>query len=312
MQPADSSSTPEVNDLSLDDVAYDLREFIASDGYRFGVHHWFAPKTVRRGCVIAIHGIQSHAGWYVHSSRRLAAAGFDLYFLDRRGSGVNQVLRGHSPHGDRLINDIAQVATSLRETAEFQQSPVPVTLTSVSWGGKLAAAFAIRRPDLIDALALLYPGIFTLVRPSLWQNLTLRAVRYLDIKWTQRPIPLDDPELFTRSPEWQEFIRNDPLALHQTTVGFQHSAQDLEAIVRKNPDTLRCPLLLMLAGQDRIADNRATRRYFERVKSTAKQLVEYPEAAHTLEFEPDRDRFVDDLIRWLCDVPRLRTAERRA
>ena len=30
-------------------------------------------------------------------------------------------------------------------------------------------------------------------------------------------IPLNDPELFTLSPHWQQFLRDDPLRLHQAT-----------------------------------------------------------------------------------------------
>jgi alpha-beta hydrolase superfamily lysophospholipase len=29
--------------------------------------------------------------------------------------------------------------------------------------------------------------------------------------------------------------------------------------------------------------------------------ITYPNACHTLEFEPDRQRFADDLVKWLQD-----------
>jgi alpha-beta hydrolase superfamily lysophospholipase len=55
----------------------------------------------------------------------------------------------------------------------------------------------------------------------------------------------------------------------------------------------------MLAEHDRIIDNARTRRYFERLPATDKTVIEYPGAHHTLEFEPEPDIFINDLIGWL-------------
>ena len=59
--------------------------------------------------------------------------------------------------------------------------------------------------------------------------------------------------------------------------------------------------LLMLAERDRIIDNAKTRRFVERFRCE-KQIIEYPKAHHTLEFEPDDHPFVNDLLRWMDGV----------
>ncbi len=59
----------------------------------------------------------------------------------------------------------------------------------------------------------------------------------------------------------------------------------------------------MLAGRDQIIDNNAMRDYFQKLSATQKELIEYPRAAHTLEFEPDPTPFFNDLANWI-----LRTA----
>jgi acylglycerol lipase len=68
--------------------------------------------------------------------------------------------------------------------------------------------------------------------------------------------------------------------------------------VRRAPRSVRQPTLLMLAGQDRIVDNERTLRYFERLATSDRTLIEYPEGHHTLEFEPDPTRYARDLISW--------------
>ena len=55
----------------------------------------------------------------------------------------------------------------------------------------------------------------------------------------------------------------------------------------------------MLAGRDRIIDNPATQSLFDRFGSTDRRMLMYENAAHTLEFEPDRERIFDDLLHWL-------------
>lgn len=254
------------------------------------------------GYVVALHGIQSHSGWYEYSSGRLAEAGYDVRFVDRRGSGLNNGDRGHIAHVDRLVNDVIQFLASVRHERNQQAAAAPVVLMAVSWGGKPAVAAAARRPELIDALALLYPGIHALVRPSGLQRTALRLFHTLGRGRRQVAIPLDNPAYFTGEPRWQQFIRDDEFALRTASVSFLKISSELDELLQHAPARIRCPVLLMLAGKDQIIDNTATRLYFETFASTERTLIEYPEAQHTLEFEPHRHRFVDDLLNWLGAV----------
>src|SRR5262249_11497602 len=113
------------------------------------------------------------------------------------------------------------------------------------------------------------------------------------------PVPLNDPELFTASSHWQAFIRDDPLALRQATARLLVESARLDAYVRFAPRYVRVPVVLFLAGRDRIIDNDRTRQFVESFAATDKEIIEYPEAHHTLEFEPDPSTFPTDLIHWL-------------
>jgi acylglycerol lipase len=73
----------------------------------------------------------------------------------------------------------------------------------------------------------------------------------------------------------------------------------LDGYLRFVPKHVRVPLLLMLAGKDRIIKNAETRAYVERFASADKKVIEYEGAHHTLEFEPDPDPFLRDLLGWL-------------
>ena len=103
-------------------------------------------------------------------------------------------------------------------------------------------------------------------------------------------IPLRDPALFTDTPRWRDYIRDDPLTLRRVTIRFALADLKLNDYARAAPEQIRVPALLMLAGRERIVDNPRTRDFFRRISSPDKTELEYPAAGHTLEFEPDPSR----------------------
>ena len=72
----------------------------------------------------------------------------------------------------------------------------------------------------------------------------------------------------------------------------------LDVYLRRAARRVRVPVLLVLAEHDRIIDNRKTRAFAAKFDAVT-TILDYPEAHHTLEFEPSPDFFIDDLIRWL-------------
>jgi alpha-beta hydrolase superfamily lysophospholipase len=277
-------------------LPYRIEKHTASDGYCWRYRHYPVPGGVPgpRADVVFIHGIQSHAGWYEYSCTALSRAGFAVSFLDRRGSGLNEQDRGDAPGFRRLLDDLAEFLRGRRE-----QHPGRKTfLSAISWGGKLGAALQRRHPGLVDGLALLCPGFFPRVGPSRRERLAILWSRLLEPR-RLFPVPLNDPELFTASPERQRFIRDDPLGLRQATARLLVESVRLDGYLRFVPSHVRVPVLLMLAEHDRIIDNAPTRRFVERFASADKEVIEYAGAHHTLEFEPDPDRFIGDLRRWL-------------
>jgi alpha-beta hydrolase superfamily lysophospholipase len=267
----------------------------ASDGYRIHVAVWpVAEGSPVRGRVVILHGVQSHSGWYHRLGRTLAESGYENHFPDRRGSGANRADRGHAPSAHRLLDDLAEYLQSLR-ARDFS---TPIALAGISWGGKLAVLTAGRHPELVDALVLICPGLHPRVGVALGEKLRI-GWAWLTNRRKTFPIPLSDPALFTASPEGQAFIAADRLSLHAGTAGLLAASTIIDAMLRRIPTRVRQPVLLMLAGQDRIVNNERTRAYVDTLASTQRQVIEYPEGHHTLEFEPDPTRYARDLIDWL-------------
>jgi alpha-beta hydrolase superfamily lysophospholipase len=284
---------------------YTVETHTAGDGYRWKYRR-YAPEGTPKAHVVCIHGIQSHAGWYEYSCTRMRDAGYLVSFLDRRGSGMNEQDRGDAPSFRRLLDDLAEFLQAQRAGASGLPRNEKVFLVAISWGGKLAVALQRRHPGLVDGLALLCPGFFAVVRPSRRDRLRIAWSR-LTAPTRLFPVPLSDPELFTATPRWLDFLHTDPLALRQATSRLLIESVRLDGYLRFVPRYVRVPVLLLLAGKDRIINNGRTRRYVARFAAPDEEVIEYPGAHHTLEFEPDPDVFVRDLLRWLdrqCANPR--------
>lgn len=274
----------------------------ATDGYALHVAVWPARGVVR-GRVVVLHGVQSHGGWYFGLGRTLAEAGYETHFPDRRGSGANRDDRGHTPSPRRLIDDIAERLRALKDADPL----TPVALAGISWGGKTAILAAADHPGLVDALALICPGLEPRVGVPAGERLRI-ALAYFTNRRKSFPIPLSDPALFTANPDGQRFIASDRLGLHAGTAGLLAASTFIDRRVRRVAARVRQPVLLMLAGRDRIVDNTKTLRYLRRVSSPDRQVIEYPEAHHTLEFEPDPGLYARDLCSWLDRLPRANVA----
>ena len=275
-------------------------EWVASDGYPIHVATWTpdtAARTAPKGIVLVLHGVQSHGGWYHDMGRTLAGRGYATHFTDRRGSGANRRDRGHTPSTRRLLDDVAEYLAEIRRA----WPGTPVALVGISWGGKLAIVTAGERPDLVDAVALVCPGLHPRVGVSRGDRIRIAFAYFTRPKKTF-PIPLSDPRLFTASPEGQAFIARDPLGLRAATASLLAASTFLDRRVARIPARVQQPALLMLADQDRIVNNERTLGFWGRVGSRRKRVIRYPDGHHTLEFDPDPTLYARDLASWLDGV----------
>jgi acylglycerol lipase len=117
------------------------------------------------------------------------------------------------------------------------------------------------------------------------------------------PIPLT-PELYTANPPYREFIRADPLRLLEATTRFFWETARLDRRRRRDGARLGLPVLLLQGEDDQMMDVPATRRWFEGLGGGRTTYRAYPGAGHTLDFEPDRTRYLGDMLAWLSTTVR--------
>jgi len=276
------------------DTSFEISSFLTSGGYKLHYRH-FQPVGMSKGTIVFIHGIQSHGGWYETSCKKFAQAGYRVLFLDRRGSGLNEVSRGDSPSFRTLLDD-------LKEFLQYQRKEIagatPLILGAISWGGKIAFGLEIRIANLVDGFILLAPGFCPKVHPTRKERFFI-ALGSLFSPRRLFNIPLNDPELFTSNPAAQKFLKEDPLALRKATARFLLDSVRLDFYLRIFRTKISKPILLLIAGQDKIIDNEKTIAFVKRFASGSLTVREYPEAHHTFEFEPEPQKHIEEIEEWL-------------
>ncbi len=277
----ESGSWPERETLTL------------ADGYQTGVFRHRAAENRGLAPVLYLHGIQSHPGWFFGSAARLARNGHEVFQVTRRGSGANQVDRGHARSTGQLLTDVRTAVRFVLEKTGSQR----LSLAGVSWGGKLAAAYcaAPENTGQIASLTLVAPGIVSRVDVSPAIKLKIAAC-LLARPRAKFAIPLDEPELFTDNPPMQEFLRTDPLALHRATARFMYVSRRLDRLIaRAKKGSLEMPVTLILSRDDKIIDSDAVRTVVMRLTNERAEVISL-DGRHTLEFQQDPSEFNQALI----------------
>ncbi len=256
------------------------------DGYRTSVYY-HAPSGMPRLPVLYVHGIQSHPGWFVGSAAAMALAGYPVYQVTRRGSGDNLNARGHADSWAQLFDDVEVACRFAAAHAGARR----LHLLGVSWGGKLLAAFMAhpRRTAAVASLTMVAPGLAARVDVPLLHKLAIFA-SLLVTPHRRYDIPLGDVRLFTENPIMQDYLRRDPLTLHDATAKFLYASRCLDWILslcaRKSPSAIAVPSSLILASRDRIIDNVRTAALAHRLTGGRCSVHEL-DGCHTLEFEGD-------------------------
>jgi alpha-beta hydrolase superfamily lysophospholipase len=240
----------------------------------------------------------------------MAEAGVAVYQVERRGSGTDRAHeRGHVDRAETWLADVAAAA----ELARKETGAPSVHLMGVSWGGKLALASAADRPDLYRSLILAAPGIIPRVDLALTAKIRIGQSLLVGNSLRRFPIPLSDPHLFTANPERLRYIAEDPLSLRDVTARFLFESRRLDALARRAARAVRLPTLVLLAEKDRIINNAATRtliaghgtdscRARGAMPAARRRVIVYPDASHTLEFEPDPEKYFRDLVAWIGEI----------
>jgi alpha-beta hydrolase superfamily lysophospholipase len=268
---------------------------VMADGARLFFRAWKGIQG--KPVLIYFHGIEGHSLWFAETAEFLNQQGLSIYTFDRRGAGLNQNDRGHTPSLELLISDCEMAFNFVA-----QENPnAPIFLVGNCWGAKAAVLLAgkmhSRIANRLAGLILTSPAIDTKVDLKFFDKVKVF------FSWTMQTrnvfeIPIQ-AKMFTENKRWLAFIDQDELRLKSATGSFFVASFFLSHFARRTMRSLTLPLLILQAGNDDIVDRQSVDALFHSCASQDKELIYFDGAAHSLDFEEDTSKYRKILLDWI-------------
>ncbi|RME04506.1 MAG: alpha/beta hydrolase [Planctomycetota bacterium] len=259
--------------------------------YRFYQRHQrsYAPT------ILIVHGLGEHSGRYQELIQHLLKLGLQVACPDLRGHGLSSGTRGHTWKFAHYYEDILRLQKRL--------SLYRPILLGHSMGGLIALRFAQLYPEHCRALVLSSPLLGVAVEvPPLKQIFAKIAFHLLP---TLRLANEIDPQHLSHDLEKVRQYQNDPLVHAWVTPRWFGEMQAQLALAHRNAQKLRLPLLLQLAGDDRICDPAQAENFFHHCASSPKTILRYPGLFHEIYNELERKQVFLDLAQWLKNTLKI-------
>ncbi len=243
--------------------------------------------------ILYMHGVESHMGWFKDMAEKLQERGFSVYAFDRRGSGLSKEERGHIDSYKVLLSDIYDVVNKVRKDCPGKR----LFLMGVCGGGRFAADFVSYAPSSVDGLILISPAIKMKISLPLMSKVDVLINSFINPK-KKIDTPLRD-DMFTRNEKYIKFIKNDTLNLHQLTARFYRELVLMDMALARNIFGVDIPILVLLAEDDEIIDNKAMVKWHDRLKASDKTLKQFPGTCHFLPFQENVGEIIEYIAAWI-------------
>jgi len=252
-----------------------------------------------RGVVLLVHGLGEHMGRYGHTADVLQQEHWICIGYDHLGHGRSQGDRGKLPYSGALVDGLVHVAQHvIAELPSKIARDLPLILLGHSLGG-LVVAQAIctasdRMPD-IRATVLSAPALGIHVsgfRAALLSTLSLIAPN----------LCLDhglDPRSVCRDPMVVQAYVNDPLVHRNISIRLAAWMLKTSRQLPNCAGRWSVPLLMLLAAEDRLVDNRAAEHFMSKLAGHSGSIHREAEMFHEMLNDPEKERVLHKIADWL-------------
>jgi acylglycerol lipase len=252
------------------------------------------PEGEPRAVLLIVHGLAEHSGRYMNLVNRFVPQGFAVYGIDHLGHGRSE--------GRRLalerFADYTEPLKVFSAMVRCWQPGRPVFLVGHSMGGLIGATYLLTNQEELAGAILSGPAIMA---PGHIPAMTIFAGRLLSVLFPSVGIVERlTAEEICRDPAVVAAYIADPL-VYQGKITARLGAEMLGAMehIRKEAGRIRLPLLIVQGEADRLVNPAGAQVLFDGVASPDKRLIVYEGFYHEVFNEPEHDRVLSDVERWL-------------
>lgn len=254
----------------------------------------------KKGVFVIVHGAGEYHVRYQWTTEQLNRLGYHVIIGDLPGQGLTDGPRGHV---DSFQDYISVVKSWLIEAKTFE---LPVFMLSHSMGGLITIhlltklAQSENKRFLPDAVALSSPCLGLVNKQSPFKEKLSYVLNNLTPRLRfQSNVPRGAG---TRDEAMRKRDLQDSRLIRRVSVRWYRELQTAMKWAMKHisrfPDL---PLLVMQAGDDRIVDKESVKAWFQALSITNKHYREYEGLYHEVLNEPEREKVLEDLMRFVTD-----------
>jgi alpha-beta hydrolase superfamily lysophospholipase len=265
--------------------------FTGASGLRLFARSW-RPAGVARAVIVLVHGYAEHSGRYDHVGETLARAGYAVHAYDQRGHGRSEGERALVRSIDEYLDDLDLCVARMREA----EGRLPLFIVGHSMGGGIVALHAIERRPGVRGVVLSGAAVMGGESRGIRARILLALSRFLP----KLPLVKLDAASVSRDPEVVRLYDADPLNYRgRMKLGLAASMMRAGQRIARGLHSLDVPLLIMHGTKDSLVASSASVRLHDGAASTDKTLLLYDGLYHEIFNEPERDRVLGDVVRWM-------------
>ena len=252
-----------------------------------------------RLAILLIHGYGDHCTRYQDLIEELKELPISWFAFDLRGQGKSEGQRVYAENFETFVKDVEQFYAFISK--QFPNHCKKVILMGHSFGGLIAARAIEKSGELFGGLILTSPcfqpaGISWWLPTRLLARLLNRLAPRLVLNNFVKP-----KYLFKNPVKMDSYLRD---RLIERRISGRLSHVLLRACEESEHMKLnwKGPLLVLASGDDHIVSLEATKRWFENVWASSKEMKIYPKLYHELFNELDHKEPLRDLKHFLIKL----------
>jgi alpha-beta hydrolase superfamily lysophospholipase len=280
-----------------------IEKLICSDGELRSIHVW--EPGVPRIVFLTVHGLMDHAGNYAVPALFFRDHGIATVALSQHGHdhlGPDHPHKVIVPRFEYFLEDLDLMV----QWVDQQYPGLPVFILAHSMGGLIATHFGIRNlseKSRIKGFILSSPYYVNAVKVH---RIMRKMVGILSILLPRMIIPTEDfKEVVTHDREIYDRQRNDEregVVVTSVTCGCANELLRAQQWIQEHIHQWKHKALVILAGDDRVADTETSRDLLSRVDPGLITELCYHENFHENFNEPNRDEIFSEIMNWVNQI----------
>ncbi|XP_002521224.2 caffeoylshikimate esterase [Ricinus communis] len=276
---------------------------VNSRGLEIFTKSWLPGTSSPRAVVCYCHGYGDTCTFYFEGiARKLASSGYAVFAMDYPGFGLSEGLHCYIPSFDRLVDDVMEHFSKVKEDPAICN--LPSFLFGQSMGGAVTLKLHLKQPNAWNGAILVAPMCKIaddMLPPMLVKQFLIGVANVLP---TKKLVPQKDlAEAAFRDSKKREMTSYNVIAYKdkprlKTALEMLRTTQEIE----QRLEEVSLPLLILHGGADIVTDPSVSKALYEKARSSDKKFKLYKDSYHSLlEGEPDEAiiQVFNDIVSWL-------------